>query len=92
MYEQKEIGNINNILDLFDEDELINHITYIMSNNWDISDTEKAIDDILNKFSKEKMINRKTEILKKLTSEKLSKEEMIKLEEELKNISKKITK
>ena len=63
-----------------------------MSNNWDISDTEKAIDDILNKFSKEKMINRKTEILKKLTSEKLSKEEMIKLEEELKNISKKITK
>ena len=92
LYEQKEIGNINNILDLFDEDELINHITYIMSNNWDISDTEKAIDDILNKFSKEKMINRKTEILKKLTSEKLSKEEMIKLEEELKNISKKITK
>ena len=74
LYEQKEIGNINNILDLFDEDELINHITYIMSNNWDISDTEKAIDDILNKFSKEKMINRKTEILKKLTSEKLSKE------------------
>ena len=92
LYEQKEIGNINNILDLFDEDDLINHITYIMSNNWDISDTEKAIDDILNKFSKEKMINRKTEILKKLTSEKLSKEEMIKLEEELKNISKKITK
>lgn len=92
LYEHKEIGNINNILDLFDEDELINHITYIMSNNWDISDTEKAIDDILNKFSKEKMINRKTEILKKLTSEKLSKEEMIKLEEELKNISKKITK
>lgn len=92
LYEQKEIGNINNILDLFDEDELINHITYIMSNSWDISDTEKAIDDILNKFSKEKMINRKTEILKKLTSEKLSKEEMIKLEEELKNISKKITK
>ncbi len=92
LYEQKEIGNINNILDLFDEDELINHITYIMSNDWDINDTEKAIDDILNKFSKEKMINRKTEILKKLTSEKLSKEEMIQLEEELKSISKKITK
>ena len=92
LYEQFEKGDINNVLDLFEEDELINHITYIMSSELDVVDTKKAIDDILNKFKKEKIINRKSEILKKLSSGDISREESIKLEEELKSLSKKITK
>lgn len=92
LYEQFEKGDINNVLDLFEEDELINHITYIMSIDLEVVDTKKAIDDILNKFKKEKLINRKSEILKKLSSGQVSKEELIKLEEELKLLSKKITK
>ena len=92
LYEQFEKGDINNVLNLFKDDDLINHITYIMSSDLDITDTKKAIEDILNKLEKEKLIKRKSEILKKLSSGNISKEELIKLEEELKSLSKKITK
>ena len=92
LYEETKKGNINNILDLFDEEDLINHITYIMANEWDISNTEKAIDDIINKFTKEKMITRKSEILKALLDNEITEEEKLKLEEELKSISRKLTK
>ncbi len=92
LYEQFEKGDINNVFDLFEDENLINHITYIMSSDFDISDTEKAIDDILNKFEKEKMLNRKSEILRKLSSENISSEELLELENELKSLSKKITK
>lgn len=92
LYEEFEKGDINNVLNLFKDDDLINHITYIMSSDLNITDTKKAIDDILNKLEKEKLINRKSEILKKLASGNISKEELVKLEEELKSLSKKITK
>ena len=92
LYEQFEKGNINNALDLFEDDEVINHITYIMSSDFDITDTKKAIEDILSKLEKEKIINRKSEILKKLSSANIPKDELLKLEEELKLLSKKMTK
>ena len=92
LYEQFEKGDINNVLNLFKDDDSINHITYIMSSDLNITDTKKAIEDILNKLEKEKLIKRKSEILKKLSSGNISKEELIKLEEELKSLSKKITK
>ena len=92
LYEELEKGDINNILDLFEDEEIINHITYIMSTDFDITDTKKAIEDVLSKLQKEKIINRKTEILKKLSSEDISKEELLELENELKSISKRLTK
>lgn len=92
LYEQFEKGNINNVLDLFEDEELINHITYIMSSNFDITDTKKAIEDILKKFQKEKMINRKGEILKRLSNSDISNDELLKLENELKTLSKKLAK
>ena len=92
LYEEFEKGNINNVWDLFSEEDLINHITYIMSNDWDINDTEKAIEDILSKIEKEKTVNRKSEILKILANSSISEEEKQKLEEELKSLSKRLTK
>lgn len=92
LYEELEKGDINNILDLFEDEEIINHITYIMSTDFDITDTKKAIEDVLSKLQKEKIINRKTEILKRLSSEDISKEELLELENELKSISKRLTK
>ena len=71
LYEQFEKGNINNVMDLFEEDEIINHITYIMSTEFEITDikkTKKAIEDVLNKIEMEKLHNRKSEVLKKLAS------------------------
>ncbi len=57
-----------------------------MSTDFDITDNEKAIEDILNKFEKEKILNRKSEILKKISSGNISKEELEKLENELKSL------
>lgn len=92
LYEQFEKGNINNVLNLFEDEELINHITYIMSTDFNITDTKKAIDDILNKLEKEKTLNRKNEILKRMSSSDISKDELLKLEDELRSLSKKLTK
>ncbi len=90
LYEQFEKGNINNILNLFEDEEIINHITYIMSTDFEITDTQKtkkAIEDILSKFEMEKLLNRKSQVLKKLSNSNLSDEESLELENELKSIS-----
>ena len=63
-----------------------------MSTDFDITDTKKAVEDILSKFQKEKMLDRKNEVLKKLSSSDISKDELLKLEEELRALSKKLTK
>ena len=66
MYEEFEKGksNIENALDLFEDDqEAINHITAIMSDDYQITDTDKCVDDILHTYSKEKMINRKKSLM-----------------------------
>ncbi len=91
LYEEFEKGNINNVLDLFEDEEIINHITYIMSTDFDITDTQKAVDDILNKFNKEKILNRKNEILKKISSGNVTNDELLELENELRTLSKKLT-
>ena len=71
LYEEleKEESNINRLLDMFDE-ETQNHITMVMATDYEIEDTEKAVEDILQKYEKEKLDYRKKEILKQLDFEK----------------------
>ena len=91
MYEELEKGDISNVIGLFEkDDELISHITYILSKELDISDVDKAVDDLVNKFLKEKLLEEKNMILKKLVSGNLSDEETLKIENRLKEISKKL--
>lgn len=91
LYEELEKGDISNVIGLFEKDEeLISHITYILSKELDISDIDKAIEDLTNKFVKEKLLEEKNEILKKLVSGGLSKEETMAIENRLKEISKKL--
>ena len=91
LYEELEKGDISNVIGLFEkDDELISHITYILSKELDISDVDKAVDDLVNKFLKEKLLEEKNMILKKLVSGNLSDEETIKIENRLKEISKKL--
>ena len=66
---EKEGSNINRLLDTFDE-ETQNHITMVMATDYEIEDTEKAVDDILQKYEREKLDYRKKEILKQLDLEK----------------------
>ena len=66
---EKEDSNINRLLDTFDE-ETQNHITMVMATDYEIEDTEKAVDDILQKYEREQLDYRKREILKQLDIEK----------------------
>ena len=66
---EKQEPNINRLLDTFDE-QTQNHITMVMATDYEIEDTEKAIEDILQKYEREKLDFRKREILKQLDLEK----------------------
>ena len=83
LYEEFEKGNSNNVLDLFEEEEIINHLTYIMAYNFDITDEKKAIEDILSVYQKETMTEEKNNIIKQLEDSNLTKEERASLEENL---------
>ena len=65
---EKQDPNINRLLDTFDE-QTQNHITMVMATDYEIEDTEKAVEDILQKYEREKLDFRKREILKKLDLE-----------------------
>ena len=86
LYEEFENGNsnINSIIDDLSEEEQ-NHITMIMAEDYGIDDVEKAIDDIIQSYEKDKLNERKLEILELLenTTEENQKKE---LEKELNDI------
>ena len=86
LYEEHEKGNINinSIIDSFSEEEQ-NQITKIMAQDYEINDLEKAIDDLIQSYNKEKMDKRKNEILKLLDG-KVDQNQKKELEKELSNI------
>ena len=92
LYEELEKGNsnINSILDNLTEEEQ-NHVTMIMAYDFEITDIEKAIDDIMQAYEKDKLNERKLEILDLLDGES-SQEEKRNLENELSNIIIKLAK
>ena len=88
LYEEFEKGNINinSIIDKLDQEEQ-NYITMIMAEDYEFENIEKAIDDLLQSYQREKLNFRKKEILDLLEQlEPNQKEEKIKLEKELSNI------
>lgn len=86
LYEEFEKGNsnINGIIDNLDQDQQ-NQITMIMAEDYEIEDLEKAIDDIIQAYKRDKLNNRKLEILEKL-EQTSNIEEKKELEKELSNI------
>ncbi len=70
LYEEFEKGNsnINGIIDKLNEEEQ-NHITEILAEDYEIEDVEKAIDDIMKSYEKEKLSKRKVEIIELLDTE-----------------------
>ena len=60
LYEEleKQDSNINKLIDTFDE-ETQNHITMVMATDYEIENVEKAVDDILQKYKREKLDDRK---------------------------------
>ena len=86
VYEELEKGNsnINAMLDTLSEEEQ-NHITMIMAEDDGIDDIEKAMDELMQAYEKQKLNDRKFEILTLLddTEQQVNRKE---LETELSNI------
>src|SRR5699024_10135545 len=68
LYEELEKGNINtsHILDWFEEENIINHITEIMAYDFEITDVQKAVEDLISVYEKEKLVSRRNDIIKQL--------------------------
>ena len=94
LYEEFEKGNsnINNILELFnDNEEIISILTAIMADDYEIKDDEKAIQDLINSYKKEKLTNRKKEIIEMLNIENIDSQQITDLEKELQDVIIKLT-
>ena len=86
LYEEFEKGNsnISSIIDNLTEEEQ-NHVTAILAEDFEIENTEKAIDDLLKNYEKDKLQERKQEIME-LRKQTLGKEEQENLLNELNEI------
>ena len=51
---------------LFDDEEIINHITSIMAEDYGITELEKGIEDILKTYKKDKLISKRNKIVKEM--------------------------
>ena len=88
LYDEFEKGNsnANNVLDQIKDENELAQITKIMADDYDIKDMDKAILDIINIYQKEKLLNKKKQILIDLENKNLTKEEMASLENSLSEI------
>ena len=93
IYELYSQGKSNNILDYFDEEEIINYLSGIMAEDFGIVDINKCIEDLLATYNKEKLINKRNEIIKQLEDKNnMSAEEIHKLEQSLNDVILKLAK
>ena len=89
---EKEDRNINLVLDKLDDEEIKNHLTAIMAEDYGINDNvNKAIEDIIKKYEKEKLEKRRDELIK-MSSEEIDPERKRSLSKELNDIILKLVK
>ena len=80
---EKILQTIANIEDA----EIQSHVSEILVTDYEISSIEKCIEDVVNIYNKDRLANRKLEIVKELeNSSNLTKDEIAKLEQELSDI------
>ena len=94
LYEELQKGNsnTNNATDWFSDEETINYLTGIMAYDFEITELNKCIDDILYTYRKEKMISERNEIINKLEKKDLSTDEIANFEKRLSEIIVKLAK
>ena len=87
LYEKmNESENVDNILDWFDDNEIVNYITGILAYDFELTDIEKGIGGIENAYKKDSLVKRRDEIINKLNDKNISKEESLELGKELNDI------
>ena len=93
IYEQYEKKIEGNILDLFEEEQIINYLSGIMADDFGVNDINKCIEDLINIYNKEKLLNIRNEIIRKLEdTSKMSGEEVRELEKRLNEVILKLAK
>lgn len=93
LYEEleKEDSNISLVLDKIDDEEIKNHLTAIMAEDYGITDNAKAIEDIMKKYEREKLEERRDELIN-LSSKEMDAEKKKELGKELNDIILKLVK
>ena len=88
LYEHFRNGdsNTSNCLDWFEDEEDINYLTSIMAEDFEITDMDKCLEDVIHFYEKERIQKQKNELIKKMESGTLTKEEESKLVQELNKI------
>ena len=80
---EKILQMISNI----EDQDIQSHVSEILVTDYEINSVEKCIEDLINIYNKERLSNRKSEIIKALeNSSTLTKEEIAKLEQTLSEI------
>lgn len=94
LYEELEKGNsnIDNIINWFSDEETINYLTGIMAYDFEITEVNKCIEDILNTYRKEKLVDERNKIIENLENKSLTQEEIVILERKLSDIIIKLAK
>lgn len=95
LYEQLEKGNINTkqIIDCFEDENIVNYLSGIMAGDFEILDINKCIDDLISIYTKEKLVTKRNKIIKQLEdTQGLTKEEIANLEKELNEVILKLAK
>ena len=94
LYEELENGNINTnqLLDKLEDENMINHMTEIMAYDFEITDVDKAVEDIVTIYEKEKLLQKRNQLLKQIEENNDDVEKVRQLEEELNSIILKLAK
>lgn len=94
IYEEYEKGitTIHDAVSLFSDEDVINHLTEILTEDYEISNTDKCIEDIISAYKKESLVQYRDEILKELDRKNKTKEELVNLERELNEVIIKLAK
>ena len=78
--------NTEDVLNWFEDQEMVSYLAGVLSNDFEITDVDKAIEDVEKTYLKEAKISRRDEIIEMLKSPDLDKTEKENLEKELNNI------
>ena len=93
IYEQYKKQRIENVLDYFEEENIINYLSGIMADDFGITDINKCIEDVRNIYNKEKLVNLRNNIIRKLEdTNNMKKEEIKELEKNLNDVILKLAK
>ena len=82
----QESQNPEDVLNWFEDQDMVSYLAGVLSNDFEITDVDKAIEDVEKTYLKEAKISRRDEIIEILKSPELDKDEKANLEKELNNI------